>query len=881
MPRYLLLFFMMSLCLCQVSCKKNTKESLNEEGVQFLQQGNYNGAIIHFKNALEKDPNFVDARFNLGQAYLETGKFEQAEREFQKVQLQSPSHDRVKLELARVANFQNKPAIAVPLLTSYLSEHKNDPAAMEQLALSAILSGDVQESNKYLQKVLEVDAARISARLALARNYISQGEYNIARDNINAVLAIDSKNKPALHALAKIEAQERDPEGMLDIYSRISSIDPSDLFARYKEGSILIDKGEGDKVKASAEVMIKDYPDKAEGHRLLGLYYLREGMYADSAASLQKSIRIQPDIETYYLLGMAQYYQGNAEQAINQFQTVIDYAPSFAPAKIMLAEILLKQGRGNEAVTVADKIIAASPKDFRGPVLKADALLLLGKPTDALSQYSDALVLAPNNYSLLVKSGLLKLSLGDAKGEDDLVKALKESPKGLDVRLALHSLYMRTGRGDEAMSVLNEGLSGSKSDAILFNALAKAALGRKDPSAAEGYLLKAREVDNTYLQTYYNLAAFKLSQGQVDDALAQYDVALSIKSDDLRSLASSALLLEKQGKIDDARSRLERARATGDTESSILLSRFLQQHGKSDDALAYMEQDISKKPEDKALVLAKAKLHVARKEVDKAMQLYGRLEAMDPWIGTMERTRAWMAMGDITNAEESARRLISLSPSKAQSYLPLATIQEVRKDRVGAESTLNKALALEPKNAQLGVVLAEFQLRGREADAAFKSFSKVLEYAPLNAQALTGKGMVMQFKGKKDEAAKLYLQAVQAQHDYVPALNNLAMLWAEDGATQQQALNFALAAFVRASSDASVIDTLGFVLVKNNRHDEALKVLERALSIAPNASAIRYHKALALAGLGKKEEAKVLLREVLSGGEFDEKRDAEALMKKL
>lgn len=127
----------------------------------------------------------------------------------------------------------------------------------------------------------------------------------------------------------------------------------------------------------------------------------------------------------------------------------------------------------------------------------------------------------------------------------------------------------------------------------------------------------------------------------------------------------------------------------------------------------------------------------------------------------------------------------------------------------------------------------------------------------------------------------MYLQAIQAQNDYVPALNNLAMLWAEDGSTQQQALNFALAAFVRASSDASIIDTLGFVLTKNNRHEEALKVLERALSIAPNVPAIRYHKALALAGLGKKEEAKVLLHEILSGGEFEEKRDAEALMRKL
>jgi len=58
-------------------------------------------------------------------------------------------------------------------------------------------------------------------------------------------------------ALAQLEAQERDPDGMLDVYSRISSIYPSDLFARYKEGSLLIEKGQGEAVKAAAEAMIK------------------------------------------------------------------------------------------------------------------------------------------------------------------------------------------------------------------------------------------------------------------------------------------------------------------------------------------------------------------------------------------------------------------------------------------------------------------------------------------------------------------------------------------------------------------------------------------------------------------------------------------------
>jgi thioredoxin-like negative regulator of GroEL len=53
---------------------------------------------------------------------------------------------------------------------------------------------------------------------------------------------------------------------------------------------------------------------------------------------------------------------------------------------------------------------------------------------------------------------MLRLSLGDAAGEQDLTDALKISPKSLDARMALHSLYLRTRRSEEAEAVLRQGL---------------------------------------------------------------------------------------------------------------------------------------------------------------------------------------------------------------------------------------------------------------------------------------------------------------------------------------------------------------------------------------------------------------------------------------
>jgi predicted Zn-dependent protease len=90
-----------------------------------------------------------------------------------------------------------------------------------------------------------------------------------------------------------------------------------------------------------------------------------------------------------------------------------------------------------------------------------------------------------------------------------------------------------------------------------------------------------------------------------------------------------------------------------------------------------------------------------------------------------------------------------------------------------------------------------------------------------------------------------------------------------------------MAALVRSSGDPSVIDTLGYVLIRNNRSEEALKVLERALSMAPDHPAIQYHHALALSELGRTTEAVAGLEKALAGGNFDERADAEKLLRKL
>jgi Flp pilus assembly protein TadD len=172
-------------------------------------------------------------------------------------------------------------------------------------------------------------------------------------------------------------------------------------------------------------------------------------------------------------------------------------------------------------------------------------------------------------------------------------------------------------------------------------------------------------------------------------------------------------------------------------------------------------------------------------------------------------------------------------------------------------------------------------MRGKDMEGALGAFEKVLRSSPLNPHALTGKGMALHFMGRNDEAAIAYQQAIQVKQDHVPALNNLAMLWADKENTRLQAVNLAMAAFVRSNSDPAVIDTLGYALIRSGRSAEAVKILERATELAPQNPAILYHYALAHAEAGNAKEALAALEAALAMGDFEARPEAERLLQRL
>jgi putative PEP-CTERM system TPR-repeat lipoprotein len=139
-----------------------------------------------------------------------------------------------------------------------------------------------------------------------------------------------------------------------------------------------------------------------------------------------------------------------------------------------------------------------------------------------------------------------------------------------------------------------------------------------------------------------------------------------------------------------------------------------------------------------------------------------------------------------------------------------------------------------------------------------------------------------QLLARKDyKGASKYFEGLLAQAPNDPALlNNLA--WAYQQQKDPRALSFAERAAKAAPESGAVLDTLGWLLVEQGNTARALPLLQKAVSLEPNARDLRYHLAAALAKSGDKKTARQELDKALvASGPFAQQDEAKELLKSL
>lgn len=868
--------------LAFTGCSSKTKEELYSEGVKQLDAANPSGAVVLFKNALEKDENYLDARFQLAKAYAKLGKKEQAEKEFLKVLRQYPARDDVTLELANLYNAADKADQAFKLGEQYLAKHPGSVEGLEILGVSRAMVKKYDEAEGYLLQALKADPSRSKTKLELAAVYISAGKEGAAKGFLEDIVKTDSKNIRAFYMLAAIENGVGNTDKALEIYRRILENKKTETPASYKSGLIYIRKGDLGKADKIADDLIENFPKRADGQRLKGLVSYHRKDYAGAMTSLQNSLKITPALEGYYFLGLCYYNLGELESALSQFRKILDNLPTSRQARLMTGAILLTQKRTDDAINEIQKVLQQDDSDAAAHNLLGNAYMTKGMFEEGMREFNRATRIDPKTVDAYLKKGYFYFSRGkNAEGEMELATAVRAAPDVLNSRLLLASYYLRGGNGAKALSVLRAGLTGKKSDALLYNSIAAALFSQNKLNEGLKSIQKAKEVDPAFPASYRNLATFYAATGKYEKAIEEYASLLRNDPQNYHAMLGLAVLYEIKGNDREALVYYQKATETRQPTAFLAQAGYHLKKRENGKALNVLEDALRIDSRNLSVLEMKGRLLLDEKKYKDAIRVFEEIETLNPEAGVALKIFAYVAMKDTAKAAEQARKIIEKYPGSARGYMVLASVYEAQKDYASAIIEVKNGIRVDGNNVQAILYLGKLLETRKEYSQAMSAYTDACRRRPDFVPALFAQGALLDLMGKKKEAAAKYRAALEKSDTYVPALNNLAYLCADGYGNKEEALRLAISAYRLEPGNAGVMDTLGFALLKNSRRDDAKKVLEKAANLLPNNPTVNYHLGLAYKEVGDKANASRVLQKALSLGEFPDANAAKLLLAEL
>ncbi|MDP8990380.1 MAG: tetratricopeptide repeat protein, partial [Acidobacteriota bacterium] len=327
----------------------------------------------------------------------------------------------------------------------------------------------------------------------------------------------------------------------------------------------------------------------------------------------------------------------------------------------------------------------------------------------------------------------------------------------------------------------------------------------------------------------------------------------------------------------------------------------------SEDTIAMNKSDVQARLTRSTALMALGDGQKAREEVDSVLQVapnnpdaryqsgflawqqkdYKRAEAAFSQLSQTnpKDARGILGVAETMSSENHLPQGIKLvedalakEPARRDLELALANlyVRDLRYD--AAIGRFEDLLKVQPKSGDLLLRLAETQRRKGDINAAIETFRRASQATPTDARPLLQLGLLLDGTGRRDQARPIYEQILKIQPDHPIALNNLAFIKAEDGQDLDEALTMAQRARQGLPNSPDIMDTLGWIYLKKNLSDDAIRTFKELVTADPNRATYHYHYGMALLQKGDKLSAK---RELETAIKFNPSKDDAGKIQKL
>lgn len=258
-------------------------------GVQAGKEGDFEKAAMEFKTATIIDPQKADAYNNLGFAYTNLGRFDEALESYGKVFELQPNNVAASINSGVIYYNRGETSKASDFFGQALEAEPGNKNALSMRALC--LETMARNKKSSLQTVdTKADSLRIKEEV---RSILDQ-----AVAVYNQAIEAHPDDKNFRYNLGVLYAQDlSDFQMATPLFQQVTELDPDDVDAWFNLATAQLALDDLDGAQPSLKKVLELEPDNSTAWYQLGVIYIKKGMKAEGEEAFKKAEKLQSEEE--------------------------------------------------------------------------------------------------------------------------------------------------------------------------------------------------------------------------------------------------------------------------------------------------------------------------------------------------------------------------------------------------------------------------------------------------------------------------------------------------------------------------------------------------------------------------------------------------------
>jgi tetratricopeptide (TPR) repeat protein len=344
-------------------------------------------------------------------------------------------------------------------------------------------------------------------------------------------------------------------------------------------------------------------------------------------------------------------------------------------------------------------------------------------------------------------------------------------------------------------------LSGIKEAGDWFNK----AYYETDPDKQLDYYSKAIDLDNNYVDAYYNRGWLKNNQGKYQEAIKDFDIVLTIDPKYANAYTNRGFAYNNLHQYD---------LAIKDYNKAIELE--------PTNALNYYNLGC---------------IHNDKNQFIKAIDNFNKAVEINPQYTDALYNRGWSKnmLGNLEGAINDFNKVITIDPNYINAYTSRGTAYLNQMQYKKAIDDYNKAIALNPNDAinyyNKGVTYNEMG----DYEKAINQFDMAIEKDPNYINAYNNRGFSWHNLGEYAKAIDDYSKVLEVDHEYLLAYTNRALAYYNIESYEKAISDYEKAMELGAKAIV-IFESLATLYILTNQFEKAENIIESARDIQQNIS---------------------------------------------